>query len=381
MTRARLVLFRLVLVAIPLAGVALASELALPRLAPVGRTTFHAWGNRPDTRLPGVVHRTVTPNFDVSFRTNALGFNDVEHPLARPPGTRRVLLLGDSFVEGYAVEQRDHLARVLERLAARDGVRLEAISMGVAGWGQSQQLGTYEVVGRQFEPDVVVTFFCANDLWNNLTTQTTPAGPVPVFAIAPDGSLAFQLADVPETPPSAEALRRHERPARSEGLRVLRRLVVQSIGLVGVDLETTRAARLAALYEVPDDVGAPAADGPAGFRVEHRLMFEKLAERFASDVIRRDGRELLNVVVTGNVKEQMPAKYARLLAWVTETFAVHGVETVDLETDFRERMRHDPRVPVFATDPHWNAVGHAWAAEALWARLGPRFAASERRAP
>lgn len=381
MTKTRLAVFRLLLVALPLAVVALAIELVLPRVAPAARVAPHAWGNRPATRLPGVMHHAVTENFDVWFRANALGFNDVDHAWEKPAGTVRVLLLGDSFLEGYTVDPQVHLARVLEGLAARDGVRLEAIAMGVSGWGQAHQLASYEVVGRRFDPDVVVTFFCGNDLWNNRVLQDSPRGPVPLYELGPDGSLVFALAGLPETPPSPEEIARHERPRLSAGMRALRHLVLRAVHLASLDTEERRAARAAALYELPPEAeaAAAAAGGPAGLSAENRLMFEKLAARLASDVAGRDGRLLVNAHVTGNLREpEIPAQYRRLLAWVAETYARHGIESIDLERAFRERMRRDPRLPVFDTDPHWNPLGHAWAAAELWTHLHPHLARQER---
>jgi len=51
----------------------------------------------------------------VEFRYNALRFRDA--PLGpKPPGVRRVMVLGDSFAEGQGVKEPDTLAKVLERL-------------------------------------------------------------------------------------------------------------------------------------------------------------------------------------------------------------------------------------------------------------------------
>jgi|GEM_PF-4387873 len=363
--------FYAVLVLLPAAAIALAVEAILPRIAPAPRLAYHAWGNRPDTLLPGVEHRAVTRNYDVVFRTNALGFKDEEHAVEKPPGVYRVLLLGDSFVEGQGVDPRDHLARVLERLAARDGVRLEAIAMAASGWGQSQELATYEVVGRRYAPDFVAVFFCANDLWNNFATQRTSRGPRPAYALGPDGRLVFELADEPETPPAPEALRRYERPPRSEGVRALRRLFARAFRIATAGEEERRAARLAALYELPPEADRAMRDpgGPPGVPRDRRILFEALVAALHRAVVARDGARLVNVHVTGYLDKPMDPDFARLLAWVAERYARHGVETVDLERVFRARVAAGDPYPAWRSDPHWNAAGHAYAAEALWGRI------------
>ena len=56
----------------------------------------------------------------VESRYNALRFRDA--PLGpKPPGVRRVVILGDSFAEGQGVQEADTLARVLARLLEAAG--------------------------------------------------------------------------------------------------------------------------------------------------------------------------------------------------------------------------------------------------------------------
>jgi hypothetical protein len=45
--------------------------------------------------------------------------------------------------------------------------------------------------------------------------------------------------------------------------------------------------------------------------------------------------------------------------------------TLDLDTRFRERARAEDVMPSAGDDPHWNEVGHAWVAEALYEKLEP----------
>lgn len=121
MSRLKKSLFYLALVALPVAAVLLGIAFVLPWFVPAPSLAYHFWGNRPVSFLPGVPQRAVTANYDTRFRANAFGFNDVEHALAKPPGRLRVLLLGDSMVEGIQVRPEEHMARRIEALAAADG--------------------------------------------------------------------------------------------------------------------------------------------------------------------------------------------------------------------------------------------------------------------
>lgn len=51
---------------------------------------------------------------------NAVGMRDVDRPTAKPPGTKRVLVLGDSYAEAMEVEDAQTSAKVLERLLNAD---------------------------------------------------------------------------------------------------------------------------------------------------------------------------------------------------------------------------------------------------------------------
>jgi lysophospholipase L1-like esterase len=354
-----------------LAGV----ELVLPRVAPPQHLSRHRWGNRPHTFLPGVAQRAVTANYDVAFRTNWLGYNDVEHALGKAPDRFRVLLLGDSFVEGMQVAPERHLARLLEGLAARDGRALEVVAMGISGYGQSHELATYEALGRAYAPDLVIAFFCPNDLWNNLVGVEGEEGPA-IYRIDPDGTLVSNIAALPETPPTPGEYRKHERAPRFPGLRIARRLLRGSYRLAFGDARG--AARAEALNELPKAKPGGDRRGPRGIRPDQQAMFEALVAEMERRIVERDGHPLLSVTVSGNLFRPSNRAYERMTSWVAEVFARHGVDNVALDPLFRERARREGRMPHWETDAHWNETGHAWVAEALYARLRPLLRGSVR---
>lgn len=105
-------------------------------------------------------HRTI--------RTNAHGFRDRELPLAKPPGTIRVIAFGDSTTAGNCVDDfEDVYPKVLERLLAQraDGTRYEVLNQGVGGYHTRQEIRMLETKGLAFEPDVVTVMFCVNDYY------------------------------------------------------------------------------------------------------------------------------------------------------------------------------------------------------------------------
>jgi hypothetical protein len=100
--------------------------------------------------------------------TNSLGFRDREHPRAKPPGTYRIVGIGDSFVLANISHLSDHFLKVAEREIGRrasDSTAVEMILMGVGGYSPENEVGVLRSVALPLAPDLVVlNFFVGNDV-------------------------------------------------------------------------------------------------------------------------------------------------------------------------------------------------------------------------
>jgi lysophospholipase L1-like esterase len=97
----------------------------------------------------------------VTYRVNEDGLrSDRSYARPKPPGVRRVLLLGDSVLFGLGVPVDDTLAPRLEKLLP--GV--EAINSGVGGYNTFSQRIWLETRGPAWQPDAVVVVYCPNDV-------------------------------------------------------------------------------------------------------------------------------------------------------------------------------------------------------------------------
>ena len=105
----------------------------------------------------------------VDVQINSHGFRDAEHPLRKPEGEYRVLLLGDSLTFGWGAAAADTFAtRLQEQLGARfeacgDARRVRVINTGVGNYNTDQQVSFFEIRGRNFEPDLVLLDYFIND--------------------------------------------------------------------------------------------------------------------------------------------------------------------------------------------------------------------------
>jgi tetratricopeptide (TPR) repeat protein len=111
-------------------------------------------------------YRNEHANLSKSFpSTNSHGQRDHERTIQKPPGVRRILLLGDSVVEGQGIREiRDMLSGQLERLYPEGTV--EVLNFGVSGYCTRAEIELLEVKGVKFQPDVVVVVFVFNDFDN-----------------------------------------------------------------------------------------------------------------------------------------------------------------------------------------------------------------------
>ncbi len=98
--------------------------------------------------------------FRVESRWNALGYNDDDYPFAKPPGTLRIVVLGDSYVEAVQVPRERSFHGLLEARLNRDPKHpVEVIALGVSGAGPRRSLEILRTLGLRYQPDIVVLEF------------------------------------------------------------------------------------------------------------------------------------------------------------------------------------------------------------------------------
>ncbi|OGV65284.1 MAG: hypothetical protein A2283_05720 [Lentisphaerae bacterium RIFOXYA12_FULL_48_11] len=100
---------------------------------------------------PNSSYRHITPSYDVFYKANSYGARDKERS-KESNGKKRVIVVGDSFTEGYGVEDGKRFTDLLE---SRSGI--EHLNFGTAGsFGPTQYYLLYKTLARQFEHDAVM---------------------------------------------------------------------------------------------------------------------------------------------------------------------------------------------------------------------------------
>jgi SGNH hydrolase-like domain, acetyltransferase AlgX len=287
-------------------------------------------------------------------RWNAHGWHDVDHALEKPAGTVRLLVMGDSFVEGLQVQTDELFHRVLEEQLRTDdaATSVEAIAYGWSGWGQGEALEALlegraarpaYPPGLAYDPDLVLLeFLPSNDVRDN--------------------SPALEAASAEETSRATLA-----RPLYLESLR--RGLYFSACVFDNTDL----LLRQLSGRRDPLDAGVfqPQPAREAALWAEAWERTEDLLRRFKAELDQR-GVGLVVVVFTGqaeveacvdpaNQPEGLDLRYpARRVVALCEQL---GVPCLDLQERFAQRPAEERSGLHLAHDGHWTPAGHRLAGQ------------------
>lgn len=118
--------------------------------------------------------------FDVDLTTNAQGFRNLgDIPMKKPEGVKRLVFMGDSFVFGWGIDDKETFTYLLqEDLGTRYGKeKVEVINAGVYGYDIIQYRELFYRL-LKYEPDAVFLGFCLENDFNitPLKNDTTVEG-------------------------------------------------------------------------------------------------------------------------------------------------------------------------------------------------------------
>jgi hypothetical protein len=313
----------------------------------------YGWRNQPGTR--GFFR---TAEYRMEVRIDSLGLRDEETTRAKPPGTFRILGLGDSFAFGHGVAAESCFLSVTERALDRrsraaGGPRVEVLNAGVGKWSTAQQYLYLLREGFGFAPDAVVVAFCVdNDIEGNAEGGVLREV---------DG----RLVAVPAPEPGVRALQRITQAIPGYGFLAERSHLVNFVRVRMSILETNRRARATAR-------GAGAAAAPAAAPLDPRPTF-RIMDALV-DSTRARGVPLVVLFVPG-FSQLMPAGFVpprpypdlRPHGAIVERLAAHldslGVTVLYPLAALRAASRERPAY--FPHDMHLDERGNRIVGEAL----------------
>ncbi len=352
------------------AGVAVICVLTLEALSAIAIEGGYIAADAPNYRIPGSQPFWVDRNphfgmwheadteyvhtkscFSITYRTNAYGARDrMRAREAKPP---RVVMLGDSFTEGYGLERKDRASDLLE---ARTGI--EHLNFGTSGhFGPTQSWLLYKHLAKRFVHDVVVL----NLLPDNDFTDDDPKH-IGAYADQYRPYLR-QTADGYELKyANADKRGASERDLRREQRRFAGRLVRNfSYGanafnyFKGVLLHG--AAR-------DDDAGRDLGSGYSGYFDFTKDQAERLVEVITRLMDEAGTRQVFITLIPrpADLETAAPSPLPGILQVLTG-----GYENLHV-IDFRDKFRGADWKPYYRDcDGHWSPAGAKAAADAMLA--------------
>ncbi|MBS1995362.1 MAG: hypothetical protein JSS86_03590 [Cyanobacteria bacterium SZAS LIN-2] len=112
------------------------------------------------------------------------GLRESNIPLAKPPGTYRIALLGDSMVEGLQVPLEETFGQKLQKqLTARLHRPVQVINFGTSGYSTVQEALLMKRKVFRYSPDMVLLGYDARDMFENWSTPDQSLANVRPYAL------------------------------------------------------------------------------------------------------------------------------------------------------------------------------------------------------
>jgi len=275
--------------------------------------------------------------FRIAVSINEKGLRDRDYPYERTPGKKRILVLGDSFVWGFGVEQDQTFTEQLEGLLPN----VEVINAGVSGYSTDQELLWFKSEGVKYDPDLVILVVSGIDDSLNHLELVYVVYYKPRFTFGENGHLELQNVPVPQASASERSLytvRRHS-------------------SLVNFLIQNLRPAILQALhdqgsFEAKELETSRESDPSEQFTLTLALIDE------IGRVAEAEDAQLM--IVTNSIfwwPHQPGATYEELVRALRDDYPY--VIDIEASTGYSGEQMTIPH------DGHWNQKGHTFVAEQL----------------
>ncbi len=345
------------------------------------------------SKIPGKHARHITSEYNIDESLNSRGIRGPEYDYEKSPGEYRVMMLGDSFVEGYSVEFEETSSQVLQRLLTERGYPdCTVINGGTGGWSTDQEYLYFKNEAYKYHPDLTILMFHPNDIVGNCRSGQF-RGFKPRFLLE-NGELILTNVPVPEP---AEMVDENANADESLLLKAKHwlfansRLYLLFQGAVTNNYKLHLLAIKLGLAESPGKNGellpvpAEVKMYEKSYDAETRQAWDLTEALIVSlkQAIQSDSSRLIvfyvppSAAVHDNEWQATKTKYGisdkdwsihRAAAELKAVCEKNGIDFVDPTDRFlgeADRLRQGDSLLYFPHDAHWTAAGHRLSAEVL----------------
>lgn len=327
--------------------------------------------------VPNARGRQKTLEFDAAYTMNALGLRDVDFPVAKPAGTRRLLMLGDSFTEGLGVQNDETFSHVLgQMLRKSDGhASWQVINAGVASYSPMLEYLYMKHGGLDLSPDLVILNLDLSDFYDDIQYRK--------------GAVFDEGGELLAVPGKAEEEMSARFGQAVVGVKNLLKYHTQSYNFVkrrlAVYLESGRERTYSDDIRI-DKYGLLRGEESSMTDRDWTLTYEYLLK--IRDLVQQRGADFWIAVYPYGLQISEREWINGRQVWgfeagrtytgrpqqLVEAFgAKHGIPVVNLHDAFA-RAATSTYPMYFAWDGHWQPAGHKVAAQGLYDALQPYLA-------
>jgi len=355
----------------------------------VNHRNFYQWDELLGwAKKPNATRTNLTEEFRAVEAVNSMGIRGPDYSFAKAANEYRILVLGDSYAEGYTVDFDDLCSETLKSIlnSEASGPYFQVINCGTVGYSTDQELLFYKRDGRRFNPDLVILMFCENDTWDNASSAEVYGKFAPQFRIegdhlklVPACAQSLSPSMVPDSPPRPS-------PDINEWLKKHWRFYGLLLdGLVGLNLLSPEPV---IVYPLPDSLRVLSRKPDP--EVEHAWQITESVLVDLSKTVEESGASLLVAYVpiiwtvspdawttvrrkygmTG--QEWDPDLVEKRLVQICKKNAIECLPTISV---FKERAAAKGKTGDYyyhTRDGHWNAAGHRLFGQMLAERIQAR---------
>lgn len=107
--------------------------------------------------------------------SNKYGYWGPSYDIKKPDDCFRIALIGDSYVEGHQVFERNHFRSLLEQgLSKRFDKKVEVLNFGMSGFNLNDGFCMYYDLVKKFNPDLTLIFVSNEDFSNTNSSDRRP---------------------------------------------------------------------------------------------------------------------------------------------------------------------------------------------------------------
>jgi lysophospholipase L1-like esterase len=124
----------------------------------------------PDPQVGKILQRNIDKTqLGAQILSNNAGMRSSRPYVAKPPGTYRIVCLGDSYVEGSGGAEEDRFCDQIEEILqsieySPGGMRVETYALGIGGWTATNAASYLVHRLSAYDPDVVIALSVGNDI-------------------------------------------------------------------------------------------------------------------------------------------------------------------------------------------------------------------------